>query len=425
MVSSCAPNIAGRKEPTKDRPVSGVETVVKNEDGEITGIGGASGGDKYYDAEDADLKVCETAASADVASEGEIFYDGLFHTGVSTGGGQINYTAGTLTGAELRDNRDWSDFLTVLNNSAESQIAEDWKLPVFNRVAVTVKNGNTPLRGAKVVISDNSGTQLWSAVSDHDGHAYLFLKTSVPANGATIKVNMDGAKDVSLSYDGSNEITVELDGENSGVKLDLMLMIDTTGSMGDELEYLKAELRDVVTRAQSESGVQSVRTSVNFYRDDGDEYIVRYFAFKDTVDEAVANLAAQSSNGGGDYPEAVHTALDNAINGHAWDKDSVKLMFLVLDAPPHQTDDVIDSISDSIARAAEMGIRVIPVMSSGSDTTCEILFRSIAALTGGSYVFLTDDSGIGYPHEKPTTSTDYEVEKLNDLMVRIISEYCK
>lgn len=38
------------------------------------------------------------------------------------------------------------------------------------------------------------------------------------------------------------------------------------------------------------------------------------------------------------------------------------------------------------------------------------------------YVFLTDDSGIGNDHLEPTPS-DYKVEKLNNLIVRLIEKY--
>ncbi|MBQ4165009.1 MAG: hypothetical protein IJD85_01645, partial [Oscillospiraceae bacterium] len=68
------------------------------------------------------------------------------------------------------------------------------------------------------------------------------------------------------------------------------------------------------------------------------------------------------------------------------------------------------------------GIRIIPVASSGIDKTTEYLLRTMAFRTGGTYTFLTDDSGIGGGHIEPTIG-DYEVEKLNDLMVRVIGEY--
>ena len=143
------------------------------------------------------------------------------------------------------------------------------------------------------------------------------------------------------------------------------------------------------------------------------------------MDEAVALLAQQSANGGGDYPEAVHTAMENAITGHAWSESSVKLLFFVFDAPPHAEQEVMQSLQQSIKAAAEAGIRVIPVASSGVDDTCQLLFRSYAALTGGTYTYLTNHSGIGGSHATPELPEEPGVERLNDMMVRIITEYCQ
>ncbi len=201
-------------------------------------------------------------------------------------------------------------------------------------------------------------------------------------------------------------------------------MVDTTGSMGDELEYLKEELLDVIDRVSSENSGMKIRLSVNFYRDEGDEYVVRYFAFTDDIDAALSDLEEQYSSGGGDTPEAVDTALDNAINGHDWSEESVKLLFFVLDAPPHSDrQGSVESIYSSISKAAELGVRIIPVSSSGVDTETEFIMRTAAAVTGGTYTFLTDDSGIGNPHLEPTIG-EYQVEMLNELMIRLINEYC-
>jgi hypothetical protein len=101
-------------------------------------------------------------------------------------------------------------------------------------------------------------------------------------------------------------------------------------------------------------------------------------------------------------------------------------MFFVLDAPPH-TEREIKGINEQITKtvkfASEKGIRIIPLASSGVDTETEFLLRSWAVMTGGTYTFLTNHSGVGNDHLEPTIG-EYEVEKLNDLMIRVINEYC-
>ena len=59
---------------------------------------------------------------------------------------------------------------------------------------------------------------------------------------------------------------------------------------------------------------------------------------------------------------------------------------------------------------------------SGVDKPTEFLFRAMAVMTGGKYVFLTDDSGVGNSHEEPDIS-GYQVEKLNELMVGEIRSF--
>ena len=66
-------------------------------------------------------------------------------------------------------------------------------------------------------------------------------------------------------------------------------------------------------------------------------------------------------------------------------------------------------------------MRIIPVAASGVDKETEFLLRFLDVATGGTYVFLTDDSGIGGSHIEPTVGP-YEVELLNDLLVRLIDE---
>ncbi len=80
-------------------------------------------------------------------------------------------------------------------------------------------------------------------------------------------------------------------------------------------------------------------------------------------------------------------------------------------------------VFSSYLSTMDLGSRnMIPVASSGIDKQTEYLFRNEALLTGGTYVFLTDDSGIGNEHLAPSIG-EFMVEYLNDLLVRVINEY--
>jgi hypothetical protein len=205
--------------------------------------------------------------------------------------------------------------------------------------------------------------------------------------------------------------------------VDIAFVVDATGSMGDEINYLSSELSDVIARTQANLNGADLRTAAVFYRDSTDEYVTRHQQFTSVSEETVAYVNKQSHGGGGDHPEAVDAALETALLELQWSETAAsRLLFLVLDAPPHQDLDNVSRLQTMTALAAKQGIRIIPIVCSGMTKDGEYLLRSMALGTNGTYVFLTDDSGIGGTHLKPTTDS-YEVEKLNDLMVRVIGQF--
>jgi hypothetical protein len=333
--------------------------------------------------------------------------------------------AGQITGGEWNDHNDWDFWTALLSQHGQfNRWTRHWQLNPVNRTVVQVTDGNgNPVRGATVSASE------FKAVTDHNGIAYLF-NGFIPADnnqqqGSTsigaITVSANGITETIANPAAFNEVV--LSGAASPPKtLDLMFVIDTTGSMGDELAYLQAELEDVINRVVRDNGNIQIRLSVNFYRDHGDEYLVRPFPFTTDIQSQIVNLRAQDANGGGDIPEAVDEALQNAIHEHDWREDSIKLMFIVLDAPPHHNATTIPAMPRLMREAAEKGIRAIPVGASATCAETEFLMRSLAIMTGGTYTFTTAHSGIGFGHVEPTIG-EYTVEPLNDILVRIINEY--
>ena len=71
-----------------------------------------------------------------------------------------------------------------------------------------------------------------------------------------------------------------------------------------------------------------------------------------------------------------------------------------------------------------MGIKIVPVSASGINKGTEYLLRSFAMATNGTYVFITNDSGVGNEHIEATVG-EYQVEKLRDLIARLIVAYAK
>ena len=143
----------------------------------------------------------------------------------------------------------------------------------------------------------------------------------------------------------------------------------------------------------------------------------------DDIKTTQAFIDKQYASGGGDFPEAIPEALMAALNSAGWDADArARIAFLVLDAPCHKDGETLKLLHEQILNAAAQGVRIVPVVCSGLDESGELLMRSLALATNGTSFFLTDDSGIGHTHLKPTTDT-LKVEHLNDMLVRTIVEF--
>lgn len=201
----------------------------------------------------------------------------------------------------------------------------------------------------------------------------------------------------------------------------IALVIDTTGSMGDELAYIQAELRAIVAKVNRTHPGVAKEFAVIVYRDSQDEYVTRGLNFTTSLTEVQTFIDRQDANGGGDYPEAVHIAMQESIDRLSWSTSAqtAKMIFHVADAPAH--DAAMDETFIAFSKIAEQGIAIYPVAASGVMDAAEAMMRAAAVLSGGQYIFLTDDSGVGLAHQAPKHPC-YNVEKLGDIMVRMIND---
>jgi len=98
-----------------------------------------------------------------------------------------------------------------------------------------------------------------------------------------------------------------------------------------------------------------------------------------------------------------------------------RFLFILLDEPPAHDSQRQIELQNLSKRAAQKGIKIVPIVGSGAKRDLEFLMRSLSILTNGTYVFLTNHSGIGGDHLEPVTDS-YEVFALNDLLVKIVNE---
>ena len=209
-------------------------------------------------------------------------------------------------------------------------------------------------------------------------------------------------------------------------RLDLVFLVDATGSMGDEIDKLKRSMRAIAEQVAALPSQPDVCFALVAYRDRGDEFFVRGLDFTNDLAALQRQLDALRAAGGGDYPEALNEALHTAVHRLSWRGDgATRMVLLVADAPPH-LDYGSPWYDDDMQGALARGIKLFTLGASGLDASGEYIYRQMAQFTGGRFVFLTYDKAT-QPSSGPGRETvhdvaNYSVETLDKLVVRLVRD---
>jgi hypothetical protein len=337
--------------------------------------------------------------------------------------------SGALRAGSVDDNERFEEYLLYRQAALRSGI-QVHDVDIRGRKIVTVRNrAGKPVVGATVRLLDGSAV-VGEAKTHAAGRALVFLPAAVSNDRQSsapvrVEVERDGAR-AEAQVTGAPDIAVTLAvADPAPPALDVMFVIDATGSMGDEIEQLKANVISISDRLAALPGKPDVRFATTVFRDRGDAFVARTFDFTPDVKAFQGALRAVVADGGGDTPESVNTALHDAIHKPSWrGGQTVSLAFLIGDAAPHldYPDDADYAVE--VFEAAKRGIKIEPIASSGLDDQGEFVFRQLAQLTGGRFSFLTYGAA-GAPEPGDTTShhvDDYSVLSLDDLVVRLVSD---
>jgi hypothetical protein len=334
--------------------------------------------------------------------------------------------AGILTAGEHDDLLNPLLYARYVNRSDLAQAIPDLpRLDTSNVLTVRAVDGNG--RGvafANVTLTCADGSSLTMA-TQADGAVTFFPALDRLSRDVSLSVRYSGASGGGSSpqrltlTDGAQSVDLRV-GTRAGAaprRLDIAFAIDTTGSMGDEIRYLQAELGSIIRSLRTEHPGLDLRVGFVFYRDTTDDYITRTIGFTPDIARAQAVLGRQYASGGGDYPEAMEQALIRAVNLD-WRPNAIKSLILVADAPPH--DEHFGRAWAAAEVARDRRIHIVPVAASGVAARAEYGMRAMAALTQSRYLFLTDDSGVGNAHAEPSVDC-YLVTRLNDALRRTIA----
>ncbi|WP_442683257.1 VWA domain-containing protein [Stenotrophomonas sp. JC08] len=335
---------------------------------------------------------------------------------------------GPVTAGVVDDNADFGGFRQFLQRHPQAQqLGRDTGVRQQLRV---VDTQGRPVADAEVAVSAASGARMW-ARTDAGGKVWLHPNAFDDRDSDSYRIDVRHAgrtAQAQLRRGQKNTLDVVLAAAPvpARAKLDLVFMVDATGSMGDEIDKLRGSLQGIVREIGRLPSNPDICLGLVTYRDRGDEYFVRSWDLSGNVTAFQQVLDGVRANGGGDYPEAMNEAFDHAVQTLAWrGTGTTRLLLSLADALPHM--DYPQPHYDSTMLAAlGKGIKVLSVAASGQDTTGEIVQRQIAQYTGGRFIFLTYKDAEN-PRSGPGTETvhevaNYSVDTLDQLVVRLVRE---
>lgn len=217
----------------------------------------------------------------------------------------------------------------------------------------------------------------------------------------------------------SREPTIEpLDLTTESATLEMVFVLDTTGSMGGLLEGAKQRIWGIVNEVMQSSSHPSVKIGLVAYRDRGDQYVTEILPLTDDLDKVYTTLMEYQAAGGGDAPEDVRRALAVGVDRAGWSRSSphlAQVIFLVGDAPPHN--DYIDERDtlESANVAVQQGM-IVNTIQCGTSNETRQAWTAIAKHGQGQYFAIPQNGGV------ETITTPYD-EQLSELGTRLGSTY--
>jgi Mg-chelatase subunit ChlD len=337
----------------------------------------------------------------------------------------------TVTAGMVDDNADFGEYLAYRQRSAgltvrHRDVSERYLLEV-------VDASGRPVHDAEVALQrPGIAEPVMRARTDTAGRVWLHPRAFLPPQqGDTtlgVAVRKAGVQGRALLVRGQAQavqVRLAAAAPAARTRLDLVFLIDATGSMDDEIAKLKASMRQMAQQIAQLPGQPDVCYGLVAYRDRGDAFLTRTTDFTDDLAGFQAVLARLQAGGGGDKPEALNEALVETVHRMSWRTDAARMVVLVADAAPHL--DYGGLQYDTTMQAAlAKGIKLFAVGTSGLEPEGEFIYRQLAQYTAGRFVFLTYRDATD-PASGPGTQTvhdvkNYSVQTLDRLIVRLVGE---
>jgi hypothetical protein len=197
-------------------------------------------------------------------------------------------------------------------------------------------------------------------------------------------------------------------------------VLDTTGSMGGLIKGAKMKIWSIANEMATAKPTPEIKFGMIGYRDRSDAYVTKVYDLTDDIDAIYDHLQKFQAQGGGDTPESVNQALNEAVTKMSWSKsrDVLKIIFVVGDAPPHMDykDDVKYADSCVLAMKKDLIINTIQCGSMGQTTP---IWQDIARKSEGQFVQIGQTGNM----VAIATPFDGDIAKLNKQLGNTVIAY--
>lgn len=203
--------------------------------------------------------------------------------------------------------------------------------------------------------------------------------------------------------------------------LEMVFVLDTTGSMGGLLDGAKQKIWSIVNGVLKSPDHPSVRVGLVAYRDHGDAYITKVTPLTADLDKVYGTLMDYRAEGGGDTPEDVRQALADGVGRAGWSARAPRLaqvLFLVGDAPPHDDYAQEPSTLATTARAVQAGL-IVNTIECGPAEDTRVAWQAIARRGEGQFLVIAEDGGV----QSVPTPYDKSLAELGGRMGRTYTAY--
>lgn len=300
--------------------------------------------------------------------------------------GPAGQAASRVMSGEWDDNANYREFMKYLATEPTSR-AFDVKNRRFIRVSDV---DGMPVPNCRVTVhGDGRDVEL---TTTSNGRALFFPHAEGLDGGAlTAKATCAGTGEVAFNVsDDDGVVDLKVDGQRTVADervVDIVFVLDTTGSMSEEIEALSSTIQRVAEMLEKEK--VTGRFGLVEYKDRTDPFITRTTPMTKDVKRFLERVKEVRASGGGDMPEDVNEGVRTAVEDLAWSSTSVaKLMFVIGDAPPHLDYQDSTAYSTTTKNASHRGIVIHTVAASGMDDLGQSVFRQMAQYTGGSAMFV-------------------------------------